>query len=142
MVAQIKMPRLSLTMTEGTVLKWYKEEGTPVTKGEPVLLVFGEKTEYEIESPEAGVLLKKLAMDNDEVPVSGLLGVVGEPGEEIPEFVEEVKSEILVEQPSSKPEISHPTTVTTPISPSTSRVKASPAAKRLAKEHSINLSAI
>ena len=60
MVIDILMPRLSLTMTDGTVLKWLKEEGEVVEKGDPIVLVFGEKTEYEVEAPSSGVLILTL----------------------------------------------------------------------------------
>lgn len=144
MVTDILMPRLSLTMTEGTVLKWLKEEGEQVEKGDPIVLVFGEKTEYEVEAPTSGVLLKRLAKKDEEVPVRAILGFIGEPGEEIPPIeavVEEQpkKEEELKLKPEeleSKVVIAKPSVLKRP------RVSASPVAKRLAKEHGINLAIV
>lgn len=144
MVTDILMPRLSLTMTEGTVLKWLKVEGEQVEKGDPIVLVFGEKTEYEVEAPTSGVLLKRLAKKDEEVPVRAILGFIGEPGEEIPPIeavVEEQpkKEEELKLKPEeleTKVVVAKPSVLKRP------RVSASPVAKRLAKEHGINLAIV
>lgn len=144
MVTDILMPRLSLTMTEGTVLKWLKEEGEQVEKGDPIVLVFGEKTEYEVEAPTSGVLLKRLAKKDEEVPVRAILGFIGEPGEEIPPI-----EAVIEEQPKKEEELKlKPEELETKVvvaKPSVlkrPRVSASPIAKRLAKEHGINLAIV
>lgn len=144
MVIDILMPRLSLTMTEGTVLKWLKEEGEVVEKGDPIVLVFGEKTEYEVEAPSSGVLLKRLAKKDEEVPVRAILGFIGEPGEEIPpiavasEELPKKEDELKLKPEELKPKVvvAKPSVLERP------RVSASPVAKRLAKEHGINLAIV
>ncbi len=144
MVTDILMPRLSLTMTEGTVLKWLKEEGEHVEKGDPIVLVFGEKTEYEVEAPISGVLLKRLAKKDEEVSVRAILGFIGEPGEEIPSIAaaalelpkKEEELKLKLEELESKVVVAKPSILEKP------RVSASPVAKRLAKEHGINLAIV
>ncbi len=77
----ISMPKLGLTMTEGTVQEWKKNEGDNVAKGDIVLVVATEKLTYEVESPEDGVLLKILVQVGQAVPVGSSLGVIGAAGE-------------------------------------------------------------
>jgi pyruvate dehydrogenase E2 component (dihydrolipoamide acetyltransferase) len=60
MATDVVMPRLSLTMKEGTVGKWYKNQGETVEKGEPIAEVVSEKATYDLESPATGVLRKIL----------------------------------------------------------------------------------
>jgi pyruvate dehydrogenase E2 component (dihydrolipoamide acetyltransferase) len=83
MAEQILMPKLGLTMKTGTVVKWFKDEGDPVAEKEPVLEIETEKLSSQIESPVAGVLIKKLAAVGEKYPVSCVLGYVGSPGERI-----------------------------------------------------------
>lgn len=84
MAAEIRMPQLGLTMTEGTVGAWLKQVGDVVAKGEPILEITTDKLTSEIESEEDGVLLAILAQEYDDVPVQGILGYIGQPGEQIP----------------------------------------------------------
>ncbi len=59
MATQMPMPKLGLTMEEGTIIAWRKEEGDAVKKGEILLDIQTDKVEYEVESPDNGILLKK-----------------------------------------------------------------------------------
>jgi len=129
-------------MTQGTVLKWLKEEEETVKKGDPVVLVFGEKTEYEVEAPETGILLKKLVNADEEVPVRAVLGVIGEPGDEIPSIDTEEISILPPDVPETESETPVPESIIQPEIVGKVRINASPAAKRTAKEHGIKLSNI
>lgn len=83
MAFEIKMPQLGLTMEEGTVAKWLKQEGDSVKKGDVLLEITTDKLTSEIESEADGVLLKIVAEEGEDVPVKGLLGYIGEAGEQI-----------------------------------------------------------
>lgn len=83
MAFEIKMPQLGLTMEEGTVAKWLKQEGDSVKKGDVLLEITTDKLTSEIESEADGVLLKFVAEEGEDVPVKGLLGYIGEAGEQI-----------------------------------------------------------
>lgn len=85
MADKILMPKLGLTMTTGTVLKWLKDEGGAVNTKEPVLEIETEKLTYAVECPSTGVLLKKLAAEGKKYPVASVLGYVGAAGEVIPD---------------------------------------------------------
>ncbi|MFQ6073866.1 MAG: dihydrolipoamide acetyltransferase family protein [Candidatus Bathyarchaeia archaeon] len=137
MVTKVVMPRLSLTMKEGTVVNWFKKEGETVKKGEPLVEVLSEKVTYDVEAPASGVLRKILAVEGDDVPVAGTLGVIAEPDEPLPE-IEEVATAVppeRVEEVAPLPEREMAKKVR-------ERVLASPAAKRLAREHGIDLTKV
>jgi pyruvate dehydrogenase E2 component (dihydrolipoamide acetyltransferase) len=132
LVTHIVMPRLSLTMKTGTVVQWFKKEGEIVQKGEPLVEVLSEKVTYDVEAPESGVLRKILAFEGTDVPVAEAIGLVAAPDEQIPE------TQMTVARIEEK------TTVAIPEKGLTEgieeRVVASPAAKRLAREHEVDLS--
>ncbi|PIC63050.1 branched-chain alpha-keto acid dehydrogenase subunit E2 [Sporosarcina sp. P13] len=77
----IVMPKLGMTMTEGTITEWYKDVGDSVTKGEPVLMISSEKLNQDVEAPFSGVLLERLGEVEDELKVGEALAVIGEEGE-------------------------------------------------------------
>lgn len=130
MVTRIVMPRLSLTMKEGTVVQWFKNEGDSVQKGEPLVEVLSEKVTYDVEAPESGILRKILAVEGLSVPVDQAIGVIAGADEPIAEIgiTEPKPSRVLEEAAStlSEPEVAE-------------RVPASPAAKRLARELGVDL---
>jgi pyruvate dehydrogenase E2 component (dihydrolipoamide acetyltransferase) len=137
MVTMVKMPKSSLTMEQGTILKWYKKEGDRIEKGEPLVQIMEQKSTIDLESTVSATVLKILAGENEDVPVGRIIAVLGEPGEEIPPLeelgVEEAKPKALEpELKASKFEEAKPY----------AEVKASPLAKKLAKEHGIDLSEI
>jgi len=123
MVTKVVMPRLSLTMKEGTVGKWYKKEGDAVEKGEPIVEVISEKATYDLEAPASGILRKILVDEGVDASVNAVLAAIAAPDEAF------LEPEIAAEAPQTGEEAEE-------------RVLASPAAKRLAKEHGIDLSLV
>ncbi|WP_040733336.1 biotin/lipoyl-containing protein, partial [Nocardia tenerifensis] len=81
MAFSVQMPALGESVTEGTVTRWLKQEGDTVEVDEPLLEVSTDKVDTEIPSPQAGVLSKIVAQEDDVVEVGGELGVISEPGE-------------------------------------------------------------
>ena len=92
MVKEILMPKLGETMKEGVITKWLKEEGDQIKKGEPIVEIDIEKIVTEITAPESGILLKKIAQEGEIVPVKGIIGIIGELGEES-NFTEKISEE-------------------------------------------------
>lgn len=136
LVTKVVMPRLSLTMKEGTVIQWFKKEGDLVKKGDPLVEVLSEKVTYDVEAPASGVLRKVLETEGADVVVAGTLGIITEPGEPLPDI------EAAVALPPQRIE-----EATLPPKEETARkvrerIPASPAAKRLAKEHDIDLASV
>lgn len=85
MSTAVTMPQLGLTMTQGVLVEWLKDEGDAVTKGEIIFTVENDKSVIEVESQTDGILLKKVVAENEEVPVGTVLGYIGAAGEAIDE---------------------------------------------------------
>jgi pyruvate/2-oxoglutarate dehydrogenase complex dihydrolipoamide acyltransferase (E2) component len=81
MATEILMPKLGLTMTEGTIEQWLKKEGEPVAEGERLFSVATDKLTNDVEADAGGVLLKILAAEGDTVACKSVIGYVGAPGE-------------------------------------------------------------
>ncbi len=84
MATEIFMPKLGMSMTEGSVVRWMKKDGDTVSKGEPLFEVQTDKVVIEAESPGSGVL-KILTGEGIVVPVFTTIGWVLSPGEKAPE---------------------------------------------------------
>lgn len=162
MATLIDMPKLSDTMTVGTLVKWLKKEGDPVENGDMIAEVETDKATMEVECFDDGVLLKQYCKEGDEIPVGGPIAAVGEKGEEAPavdsgasapseapkeeapkeepkaEAKEAPKEEAPKEEKAPAPE-SKPAPAAADSGP---RVKASPLAKKIAADKGIDLSAI
>ncbi|MBT2734029.1 dihydrolipoamide acetyltransferase family protein [Bacillus sp. ISL-7] len=93
----IVMPKLGMTMTEGTIVEWYKEVGDPVNEGEAVLMISSEKLNQEVEAPISGTLLIKNAEVEEQLEVGAPIAVIGEEDEVV------VKNELRVEQTVTAP---------------------------------------
>ena len=83
MAFEVKMPQLGLTMEEGTVTRWVKQEGDTVKVGDVILEITTDKLTSEVESEHDGVLLKIVAQEGEDVPVKGILAYIGEAGEQV-----------------------------------------------------------
>jgi pyruvate dehydrogenase E2 component (dihydrolipoamide acetyltransferase) len=126
---EVLMPRLDPGMQSGKIVEWLKKEGEYVKKGEPILVVEGEKTTFEVEAPDSGALSKILALVGTDVEVSRPVAIIGEASAQ-PTSSATTPSE-------SKPEPMQRVEMRTAI-PS-ERVVASPAARRLAQELGVDL---
>ncbi len=96
MATEIIMPKLGLTMTEGTVDEWAKQEGNPVKKGEVVCTISSEKLTYDVEAPMDGVLIKILVPAGEDAPCQAPIGYIGEPGEQVDGEKENPKTKPIV----------------------------------------------
>jgi len=85
MADEVKLPRLGQGMESGTIVKWLKSEGDRVEKGEPLYELDTDKVTQEVEAEASGVLLK-IAVQEGEVPVGETIAVIGEEGEEAPDL--------------------------------------------------------
>lgn len=84
MPTEVVLPRLGLTQDDGTVVRWFKAEGSRVSKGEPLFEVMTDKATLEVEAPASGVLLRILAAEGATVPVATPIALIGEAGEAVP----------------------------------------------------------
>jgi len=73
---EVTMPRLDESMRTGKLIEWLKKEGDRVREGEPIAVVEGEKTTFEIESPASGLLRKALHPSGSEIPVDDPIALI------------------------------------------------------------------
>src|SRR5258707_2642326 len=140
MANEVKLPRLGQGMEAGTVNKWLKSEGDTVAKGEPLFEVDTEKVTQEVESDFAGVLLK-IVLPSGEAPVGQTIAYIGEAGEEVKEAPAAKTPEPDSAQPNQVRE-SVPAPAPAPAASNGGRIKASPLARRIARERGIDLHAL
>ena len=142
MANEVKLPRLGQGMEAGTVNKWLKSEGETVEKGEPLFEVDTDKVTQEVESDFAGVLLK-IVLPSGEAPVGQTIAYIGEAGEEVkaPEAPAARKTEPDSAKPNQVREVPAKP-ADTPASSNGGRIKASPLARRIARERGIDLRAL
>jgi len=80
MRVRVKMPKLGLTMTEGTIVEWRKTVGDPIRAGEILFVVETEKVEVEVEAPATGALVEILGEVKGVYPVGEVLAIIETPG--------------------------------------------------------------
>ena len=163
MATEIKLPRLGQGMESGTILKWLKSEGDSVEKGEPLYELDTDKVTQEVEADASGVLLK-IAVQEGEVEVGKTIAVIGDAGEDVEVAEPEAAKVDETEQEEGSPgrareeerergreaaaaETAPDEAVTEIQEPVAARgnggrVKASPLARRIARERGIDLGAI
>ncbi len=141
MATEVILPRLGQGMESGTIVRWLKSEGEPVAKGEPLFELDTDKVTQEVEAEAAGVLLK-IAVPEGEVPVGQTIAFIGAEGEDVPDIAAAappesgarhqtvVESEVVDEVPGTSPQQTN------------GRLKASPLARRIARERGVELSGI
>jgi pyruvate dehydrogenase E2 component (dihydrolipoamide acetyltransferase) len=136
------MPKLGLTMTEGLIASWLKKEGDAVKKGEGLLEIETEKLTNVIEAPVDGTLLRILGEVGSSLPIAAVLAYIGDPGEKIPEgpVAEAAVAVAAAETVSASAPVAAtiPDAATAPASGKSGRIKASPAARALAKNLGID----
>jgi pyruvate dehydrogenase E2 component (dihydrolipoamide acetyltransferase) len=77
----VPLPMLGLTMSEGAVARWLRQEGDPVRKGDPLFEVETDKAVLDVEAPADGVLLRRLVAENQTVAVGTTVAIIGAPGQ-------------------------------------------------------------
>lgn len=152
MAVIIDMPKLSDTMTVGTLVNWLKKEGDTIEPGDVIAEVETDKATMELENFEEGVLLKHYVKAGENVPVGGAIAAVGQKGEKAPDAPaqktekkeEPVAPKASAPAPSPEPKAQprETPTVATSHGSSDSRLKVSPLAKKVAKEMGVNLEGI
>src|SRR5690606_33569592 len=103
MATRVTMPRLSDTMTEGTVAKWLKKVGDKVAEGDILAEIETDKATMEFESFNSGTLLHIGIPEGQTAPVDSLLAIIGEPGEKIDDALKGGDSTQAETKPDEKP---------------------------------------
>jgi pyruvate dehydrogenase E2 component (dihydrolipoamide acetyltransferase) len=152
MATLIDMPKLSDTMTVGTLVRWLKNEGDAVANGDMIAEVETDKATMEVECFDDGILIKRYCGEGDEVAVGDPIAAVGEAGEEAPAgnsaapAKETPSAPTPVEAAPAAPAPVAPAAVAAapaaPVASKGGRIKASPLAKKIAAEKGLDLASI
>lgn len=138
MATEVIMPQLGLTMEEGTISKWVKQEGDKVNVGDVLVEITTDKLSSEIESEVEGVLLKIVAQEGEDIPVKGLIAIIGNEGENVSAPTAPKATEVAVAEAAPKAtEVPKAQPVT-----ETGRIKASPLAKKTAADLGVELAGL
>jgi pyruvate dehydrogenase E2 component (dihydrolipoamide acetyltransferase) len=143
MADEVKLPRLGQGMESGTIVKWLKAEGDQVEKGEPLYELDTDKVTQEVEAEASGVLLK-ITVPEGEADVGTTIGVIGEQGEEVPDLAPAAPAAEEPQAPAPTAPAPAPVEVAAPSegNGAGARIKASPLARRIARERGIELGSL
>ena len=147
MAIKISMPKLSDTMAEGVLVKWRKKEGERVESSDIIAEAESDKATMELEAYDSGTLLKIIVPEGGKVPVGGTLAIIGEPGEDISALLssqpvkETIPSDKSPQIPDTLPSVPRPEAAVSDglITSDSTRLKASPLARKLAAERKLDL---
>lgn len=151
MPTNVLMPKWGLSMQEGTVLSWLKQQGEAVEKGEDLVEIESEKASNFVEAPASGVLARVIVPEGATVPVTTVIAVIAADGEEVGEISMAETPEqatgpaagaasrgAIATGSSARVSVGGPPPREAP----RRRVPASPAARRLAQQHGLDLAAL
>jgi len=131
------MPKLGMIMTEGVVVQWLISPGNRVEKGQPLVEIMSDKLVYEVEAPDSG-LVHPLVEEGGVVPVEVPIGYLLEEGEELPADAVSPPAEAVAPSSTHAP----PQPPAPPPASEGGQIRASPAARRLARDLGVDLSQI
>jgi pyruvate dehydrogenase E2 component (dihydrolipoamide acetyltransferase) len=149
MAETINMPKLGFDMAEGLLVRWVKQVGENINKGDVLAEIETDKATVEVESSASGVVLQLIVDQGTMVPVNAPIAIVGQAGEKVdapaPSKVESGKSEVKADEKQAAPP--QPEAAPAPLAQTSAPiesgpVKASPLAKKIAKDNNFNLAAI
>ena len=148
MAAEVVMPKFGLTMVEGTIQRWFKNEGDAISEGEALFEVETEKVLYEVESTANGTVAKLLYGLEAVVPVGLPVAVIAEAGEDVAEVAARYSDGAPAPQaatsPAGSPTPGAGSAAAAPAAAATDgkRAPVTPAARKLAAEHNIDTASL
>ena len=157
MAETINMPKLGFDMAEGLLVRWVKQVGENINKGDVLAEIETDKATVEVESSASGVVLQHIVDQGTMVPVNAPIAVIGAAGEKVDVSVADSgkqKVEVKADEKPAPPSSGQPTVA--PLTPDlpkeprdhggpvegTGLVKASPLAKKIAKDNQVDLSRV
>jgi pyruvate dehydrogenase E2 component (dihydrolipoamide acetyltransferase) len=146
MAETINMPKLGFDMAEGLLVRWVKQVGENINKGDVLAEIETDKATVEVESSASGVVLSHIVEQGTIVPVNAPIAVVGAAGEKVDAPVADSgkqKAEVKADEKTAAPTQEKPAPVQQASTTlETGSVKASPLAKKIAKDNNLNLANI
>ncbi|KAF3324200.1 Dihydrolipoyllysine-residue acetyltransferase component 4 of pyruvate dehydrogenase [Carex littledalei] len=158
-IREIFMPALSSTMTEGKIVSWTKSEGDRLSKGESVVVVESDKADMDVESFHDGILAAIVVSEGESAPVGAAIAFLAETEEEVSMAKAKAESTssgggtaapsggsaTAVEtdgKVASTPTVAAPTPAVTAVAEGPKKIVATPQAKKLAKQHKVDISKV
>ena len=143
MAFEIIMPKLGVDMQEGEIIEWKKQEGDVVNEGDILLEIMSDKTNMELEAEDSGVLLKITRQAGETVPVTEVIGYIGAEGEVLADNAASAPAA----EPTTKVEevatVEAPVVATqAPVVHEGGKVRATPKARKVARELGIDLAQV
>ena len=157
MISEVVMPQMGADMEEGTIIKWLKNEGDEVERGEIIAEIETDKANVEIEAFDPGVFRKALHAEGDTIDVGTVIAIIAAPDDDISSYEngaskqEAPKAEAAPEPAAEPPETEvvaavpvaePPAPTATPVSKDNGRVRASPVARKFALNNNVDLSTL
>ena len=140
MATSIVMPQMGYDMKEGKVVRWLKKEGEDVARGEVIAEIETDKAIVDFEAYTGGVLGKIVADEGVAIPVGQLIAVITAPGEAVPEDI--ITDAALAESSDAAAPAAEAQTAEAAVGADAEQMRASPLARRLARERGIDLATI
>ncbi|WP_322795924.1 dihydrolipoamide acetyltransferase family protein [Tepidiforma sp.] len=146
MAINVTMPQMGADMVEGTLVKWLKQPGDVVKRGDVIAEIETDKATVELEAFESGTILKLVAQEGEVVPVGDVIAILGEPNEAAPEVERKpvpppAKREIEPElkQTAAPAREAEPEPAAAEVEEMDGRVRISPVARRIAREAGLDV---
>ena len=139
MAIEVILPKVDMDMSTGRISKWLVAEGADVKKGDPLFEIETDKAAMEVESPGTGKLGQISAKEGDDVPIGQVIAYIFAAGETATEAAQSKPAAPAVQSPAKAAPVA---AVGTSTSSSSSEIRATPLARRLAKENGLELSTV
>ena len=143
MAFEIIMPKLGVDMQEGEIIEWKKQEGDVVNEGDILLEIMSDKTNMELEAEDSGVLLKITRQAGETVPVTEVIGYIGAEGEVVADNVASAPAAEPAPKVEEVATVEAPVVATqAPVVHEGGKVRATPKARKVARELGIDLTQV
>ena len=143
MAFEIIMPKLGVDMQEGEIIEWKKQEGDVVNEGDILLEIMSDKTNMELEAEDSGVLLKITRQAGETVPVTEVIGYIGAEGEVVGDNAATAPAAEAAPQVEEVATVEAPVVAAqAPVVHEGGKVRATPKARKVARELGIDLAQV
>ncbi len=141
MIATVKIPKISANVGEVTVTRWLKQEREPIARGEALAELTTDKAAFDLEAPAGGVVRKILAREQSVLPVGYVIALVGSAEDALPNVDAANRRALAMHrgEDAARPPPPNPARKKTARS---GTVRATPAARRLARKNGVDLQAV
>ena len=140
MIAKVKMPKLTENDEEQTITAWFKKEGEGIRKGEPLVELTTSKAACELESPRSGLVRAILAEVKSSLPIGYVIALIGEAGDALPDV--SASNRKLMEHRRARQVPVAPVKAAGSSGAEAGSIRATPAARRLARERGVDLARV